>query len=223
MFVAKQGRAEVTRSQILDAAAQIFLEFGYSAANVNDIVSKADVTKGALYFHFESKSALAVALITERDRLVEDATRPIGSARMPAFEKLLHFSVMIAALATTDPIFQAGDQLILEVGEYRASAGKAWAWSASEIAALISTAIEDGDVIPVDPLLAANIILLQFVGARAMLRNDGHDYDMITYYENLWKMFIRTFVNGPVQRYFEQLLNRIVTTHRSQDRVIVSQ
>lgn len=218
--MARQGRAEVTRTHILDAAAAVFLEVGYSAASVNDIVLRADVTKGALYFHFESKSALACALIAERDRVVEVATRPIVSAMMPAFEKLLHFSIMTTVLATTDPIFQAGDQLMLEVGENRVACGESMALSVQALAALIAAAIEDGDVIPVDPILVANIIILQFIGARTVARTGDRNFDMITYYENIWAMFIRSYVSEAVQPYFEQLVNRIVATHRSRASVV---
>ncbi|MFE1789874.1 TetR family transcriptional regulator, partial [Streptomyces sp. NPDC059525] len=59
----KQDRAVRTRRAILQAAAVVFEERGYDAAKLSDIVNIAKVTKGALYFHFESKEGLAQAVI----------------------------------------------------------------------------------------------------------------------------------------------------------------
>jgi len=64
--LARQDRAERTRNAILDAAAEVFDERGFSGASLSDILAKAGVTKGALYFHFASKEELAQALIEEQ-------------------------------------------------------------------------------------------------------------------------------------------------------------
>ncbi|MFD8655358.1 TetR family transcriptional regulator, partial [Streptomyces mirabilis] len=55
----RQERAVRTRRLILDAAASVFDERGYEAATIGEVLARAGVTKGALYFHFPSKRALA--------------------------------------------------------------------------------------------------------------------------------------------------------------------
>lgn len=57
--MAQQERAVRTRRAVLEAAATVFADHGYTAATVADILKTAGVTKGALYFHFDSKEALA--------------------------------------------------------------------------------------------------------------------------------------------------------------------
>ena len=69
--VAKQQRAIETRSQIINAAAQVFAASGYVSTSLNEIVRVADVTQGALYFHFGSKSELDSRLQSD---LVQRAT-----------------------------------------------------------------------------------------------------------------------------------------------------
>jgi AcrR family transcriptional regulator len=64
--LARQDRAERTRNAILDAAAEVFDERGFNGASLSEILAKAGVTKGALYFHFASKEELAQALIEEQ-------------------------------------------------------------------------------------------------------------------------------------------------------------
>lgn len=62
----RQDRAERTRNAILDAAAAVFDQRGFAGASLSEILAKAGVTKGALYFHFSSKEELASALIAEQ-------------------------------------------------------------------------------------------------------------------------------------------------------------
>jgi AcrR family transcriptional regulator len=64
--LARQDRAQRTRESILDAAAFVFDERGFAGASLSEILDKAGVTKGALYFHFASKEELAQAVIEEQ-------------------------------------------------------------------------------------------------------------------------------------------------------------
>lgn len=59
------------RERLLDAAESVFAESGYRGALVEDIASRAGLTKGALYWHFPSKLDLFFDLVEERvDRRV---------------------------------------------------------------------------------------------------------------------------------------------------------
>lgn len=64
--MARQERAVRTRRAILEAAASVFDERGYEAATIADILTRAGVTKGALYFHFSSKQDLARGVLDEQ-------------------------------------------------------------------------------------------------------------------------------------------------------------
>lgn len=61
--MAQQARAIQTRRSILVAAAAVFDERGYSSATISEILARAGVTKGALYFHFTSKEDLALGVM----------------------------------------------------------------------------------------------------------------------------------------------------------------
>ncbi|MFG2425115.1 TetR family transcriptional regulator [Streptomyces sp. NPDC048448] len=62
----RQERAIRTRRAILNAAASVFDERGYEAATIGEVLTRAGVTKGALYFHFPSKQALAEGVLAEQ-------------------------------------------------------------------------------------------------------------------------------------------------------------
>src|SRR3954451_19800265 len=61
----EQERGRTTRHALLLAAADLFAARGYHGASLTDILKVSGRTKGALYFHFSSKQALAQALQTE--------------------------------------------------------------------------------------------------------------------------------------------------------------
>jgi AcrR family transcriptional regulator len=54
-----------TRRKILEAAFEEFYLRGFQAGSVDTIVSRAGVTKGALYHHFRDKAALGYAVVDE--------------------------------------------------------------------------------------------------------------------------------------------------------------
>lgn len=54
--------AEATRRQILRAAERVFYEKGVSTATMEDVAHAAGVTRGAIYWHFENKTDLFIAL-----------------------------------------------------------------------------------------------------------------------------------------------------------------
>ncbi len=62
----RRERVDRTRADLLDAAARVIAAKGYEGASVGDIAAEAGYTKGALYAHFPSKSAVMMALARER-------------------------------------------------------------------------------------------------------------------------------------------------------------
>jgi AcrR family transcriptional regulator len=56
---------ERTRERLLQAASREIYRSGFQSASVDTILAVAGVTKGALYYHFDSKEALGHAVIDE--------------------------------------------------------------------------------------------------------------------------------------------------------------
>lgn len=54
---------EERRQRILDAAAELFVHYGFDKTTVSDIANTAGISKGAIYLHFESKDSLLEALV----------------------------------------------------------------------------------------------------------------------------------------------------------------
>jgi TetR/AcrR family transcriptional repressor of nem operon len=56
---------ERTRERLLQAAFREVYKVGFQSAGIDTILAATNVTKGALYYHFENKGALGYAIIEE--------------------------------------------------------------------------------------------------------------------------------------------------------------
>jgi TetR/AcrR family transcriptional regulator, transcriptional repressor for nem operon len=60
-----QRNPELTRQRLLQAAFREVYRYGFQSAGLDAILAATNVTKGALYYHFENKHALGYAIIEE--------------------------------------------------------------------------------------------------------------------------------------------------------------
>ena len=119
--------AEKTRARILASALDLFAKKGYGHTTFTDIAARLKMTKGAVYWHFETKQALLMALIDEMlakfrrqivgllpegettfdglsfpvvaDMMVRNAVQIIGDAKGTAFFLLIHEQIQWAEVS----------------------------------------------------------------------------------------------------------------------------
>jgi len=75
-------RLAVTRATLLREARLIFAASGYDAAATEEIVQRAEVTRGALYYHFKDKRAVFEAIVeevaSEIAAAIDERAEPVG-------------------------------------------------------------------------------------------------------------------------------------------------
>jgi AcrR family transcriptional regulator len=96
-----ERRRALTRSTLIDAAADVFAKRGFHAASLEEIAETAGFTRGAIYKNFENKEELFFAVIERRidaqlsrfrEVLHEDAAAARDPARLAAiWEEALAF------------------------------------------------------------------------------------------------------------------------------------
>lgn len=68
----RERTKQANRAAILDAAREVFVELGYGAATVRDIVRRTDLASGTFYNYFPDKEAVFRALVDETAREAAD-------------------------------------------------------------------------------------------------------------------------------------------------------
>ncbi len=164
--MAKQDRAIRTRQSILEAAAVVFDERGYDAATITEILSRAEVTKGALYFHFASKEDLALAVIDAQ--MVTDL--PAGDpGRSSKMQELVDMGMIFAHRLLVDPLLRGSVRLTLEHGSTtlnRSSPFNGWTEVHTRV---LAEGKERGEVLPhVNPADTAELIVGAYAGINTM-------------------------------------------------------
>src|SRR5512147_2817113 len=109
-------RADATRLQILLAASREFARKSYSQVSLDDILARAEVTKGAMYFHFRSKHELAMAIIDRQNTMGYQAMGDVLSRKLSALETLVDISCLIATRDIGDDVSRAGLNLLESIG-----------------------------------------------------------------------------------------------------------
>ena len=66
----------LARRQILAAALDVFSRQGYAGTTLDDITAAANLSKGAIYWYFESKADLFTTLLGERASIFTELLEP---------------------------------------------------------------------------------------------------------------------------------------------------
>ncbi|WP_020666362.1 ScbR family autoregulator-binding transcription factor [Amycolatopsis nigrescens] len=135
-----------TRHRLLLAAAREFDHDGFSRTRLQAVCARAKVTKGALYCHFRSKEALALALI-ERQALVCQALKCelLRHGRGPA-QTLVDLPFAFLRRLDEDLLTRAGNRLLREATLFdRAAAGQVIGWTTT-VRELLKLADDAGEL-----------------------------------------------------------------------------
>src|SRR4029077_6959642 len=109
-------RSDTTRDQILRAAAHQFAQRPYYAVGLDDVLAEAELTKGAMYFHFRSKHALALAIIEDQAAEARQVIAALVTRKFSGLETLIDFSYQIAVRDISEDTARAGFNLLESIG-----------------------------------------------------------------------------------------------------------
>lgn len=71
-----QERTEITRAKLLEAAAALFIEHGFTGVAIRDIENAAGVQRGLLAYHFKNKKTLWKAMADATFEQMEQQLKP---------------------------------------------------------------------------------------------------------------------------------------------------
>jgi AcrR family transcriptional regulator len=204
----RQPRSEATRRTIINAAVDLFDAVGYPSTGLGDIIERVEVTKGALYHHFQSKESLALAIVDEFVDSLEHAFRRSGESS-PALESMIRGAFVAAELAATDKLARTGAHLLHTFASFNEKAADYLRdWQAG-IAAQARQAQADGDLREdLDPDALGEFIVSTLVGAELISASASGDADLIGRVKRAWVIVLPAIVSERSLPYFREYLER---------------
>ena len=189
--------SEERRTQIIQAALTCFTRKGYNNTTMDDIVAESGLSKGSLYWYFESKDELFAQVISSVLGSVGQDTFTILEQCATASDKLRAIAQMAANLSKEIEGFFG---LILEFwtsSPNREEAGQVWLDVLVQykdlVVGIVKEGVRDGEFKPVDaePLVWAMMAAYDGLAAYAMLIPDV-DVDRAGH------VFVETLLSGLV-------------------------
>jgi len=204
MTEASGRRADTTRQRLIAAASRQFAHHPYSMVSLDDILAEAELTKGAMYFHFPSKQALASAIVDHLSEITRAAVTELLARKMSGLETLIDLVYLLAVQDTEHEVARAGVRL-LETLDKTATLLQSWI---ELVTTLIQKAMTEGDVIDHhDPEDIAKMLVALGLGTRRISDPDLPEH----YLDNLqkaWIMALPSFTNPDRIDYFTQFIQR---------------
>ena len=99
---AKEVAAKASRDEILQAAAELFMEFGYAATSIDAVAERLGATKGRIYHHYRSKSDLYFDVQVAAMNRVFEAVEPIARQPGGAVQRLAAMALCHARILLTE-------------------------------------------------------------------------------------------------------------------------
>lgn len=159
-----------TQQALLIAAGQVFSRLAYSEARLRDIAEAADISQGALYFHFGNKEDVAQAVLDTQQERMRSVLDEAASHPGTALDRMLRLFEGLGQLVSADELVQAGIRLSMQPATgLDAKAGAPYRDWITVASGIIGDGIADGSMSPdLDAYAAAELVNEIFVGAQTL-------------------------------------------------------
>jgi AcrR family transcriptional regulator len=202
------SRADATRQQILRAASRRFARCPYHDVGLNDILAEAGLTKGAMYFHFPSKHALALAVVEEQLKLNDVAVQDLLDRNLSGLETLIDIGYLMAVRDITQDAGRAVLNLLPVVGQDEELQARLLAEWTQTPTLVVESAVAEGDVIADrDPQDVVRTFMSLYLGLRQVGDLNGPERFLLEI-EKGWNLVLPGIVPADRLPYFSQFIRR---------------
>jgi AcrR family transcriptional regulator len=201
-------RSLTTRDQILRAAAHQFAQRPYYAVGLDDILAQAQLTKGAMYFHFRSKHALALAVIDDQTTRSGEAVADLLARKFSGLETLIDFSYQLAVQDISEDIARAALHLLESVGRTEKLQERLLGGWIQLLGEITERGIVEGDIIEQgDPEDVGRLLVSIYVGMRQASNLDD-PVQLLGDFGKALSAVLRGIVQPDRSDYFTQFVKR---------------
>jgi AcrR family transcriptional regulator len=156
-------RSAQTKNSIMEAATALFAREGYEATGVAEICERAGVSKGAFYYHFDSKENVFLTLIDTWLTTLEKSLNDITFQAKSVPEGLLEMAGMMQPVFENNQYFMG---LFLELWTHanrndkvRQATVAPYRRFEETFTRLIQRGIDEGSIDDVEPEIAGQLLL----------------------------------------------------------------
>jgi AcrR family transcriptional regulator len=205
----RQARSEATRKKIINAAVDLFGEMGYSATGLGDITERMEMTKGALYYHFDSKESLATAIVEEGATALLEAFLGACRPSSPALENMVHGLFVVSDLFANDKVARTGVQLLRTFAEFTEASSRTFHGWLQAMATQARQAQAEGDLRDdLDPAVVSDVIVGAMLGTELISHATSGGADLIQRVLRTWEILLPAIATDESLPYFREYLAR---------------
>lgn len=106
----KKQQSEQTKKKVADASRALFVQKGYKATSIDDIIKATGCSAGNIYYHFKSKEGLFLHLIDEWNREWEETWLAKEPLYATTIDKLYGMAEHSALDRLNHPLIKAADE-----------------------------------------------------------------------------------------------------------------
>ncbi|MFK4069856.1 ScbR family autoregulator-binding transcription factor [Streptomyces sp. NPDC029674] len=192
--MSKQERATRTRDALLQAAATLFDRHGYTRTTLDQISARAGVSRGALHFHFPTKTDLARAIEQAAAHTLHHTAHPPIPHHVNALQHLMNLTHRLNHLLHHDPITRAAFRLTHDPGPHAHDLRHQWHTHVHRLTA--QAAQEDALTPRTTPEALASTVIATTTGLELLHHTHPH-----------------TLTPGPLTHFWQLLLPTITHPH----------
>ena len=208
MTATPDSRADSTRQQILRAAARQFARLPYHQVGLDDVLAEAELTKGAMYFHFRSKHALALTIIEDQAADARAVVEGLVNRKFSGLETLIDFGYQIAVRDISTDMARAGFNLLESIGRVEGLQAERLEGWIQTLTVIAGRAVEEGDISDeCDPQEVARLLVSIFMGLRQTSNLDDPEQFLLAL-EKTWVLLLPGIVRPERIDYFRQFIRR---------------
>ena len=203
-----ERRVDSTRQRLIVAASRQFAQRPYNMVSLDDILDEAELTKGAMYFHFASKQALALAIIDDLTEMSRAAVTELVARKMSGLETVIDLVYLLAVQDNQNEVARAGVRLLdsLDNAELATTLWQSWIETVTTLIQKAATEGDDDDDHH-DPEDIAKMLVALWVGIRRISDLDQPELHLDNL-QKAWILALPSFTNPDRIDYFTQFIKR---------------
>jgi AcrR family transcriptional regulator len=187
--VPQQARSRATRRALLAAAGERFALQGFHGTALNELLGNGVPTKGALYFHFASKHAVAEALVSTMSESWDQVLPAVRRAAGDGLEALVLLTDAVI-IRLDDPIVRGAGRLLRDRVVASPTLAEVSAWWRDQAEELLIDAETEGLLRrEADPGWVADEVVAGFAG-RATMSEAGDGAPLWELMNEFWAGFL---------------------------------